>query len=210
MKFTTTIIGLNGLQQQFATAIRDINSSVADEISAAAQEWVAGAQRDAPKDSGQLTGEILANSLNDLQWEIVANKTYAAYMEFGTKGKYQPIPGTENIAAQFIGKGEGTFAEMIRFLTLWVSRKGIAGTYSVKTRKRTGGKETVASQDLALAWRIALSILRNGVNPHPYFFKQGEVVWPTMVRNVQKKLQEVTRVSVIAPGDIFRPVIVTI
>jgi len=28
--------------------------------------------------------------------------------------------------------------------------------------------------------------------------------------NVQKKLQEVTRVSVIAPGDIFRPVIVTI
>jgi len=26
-------------------------------------------------------------SLNDLQWELLANKTYAAYMEFGTKGK---------------------------------------------------------------------------------------------------------------------------
>ena len=57
---------------------------------------------------------------------------------------------------------------------------------------------------------LAMSILKNGVTPHPFFFKQQETVWPEMIRRIEAKLKSEMKVSVILPGDIRRPKIVTV
>lgn len=217
MRFNVQVKGLASLQKQIETASEKVKEVCTQEVQAAGQDWVAGAVRDAPVDQGALKGSIsfkqsdthtAAGSL--ISVEIVAQKFYAPFVEFGTKGKYTPIPGTEEIAAQFKGYKGGDFMELLRMIVLWVRRKGIAGTYSIKTQRRTGSKIKQFAEDYSAAWPIALSILRNGINPHPYFFKQGDVVWPQMVSRMQKALQRETRVSVIAPGEIKRPNITTI
>lgn len=208
--FKVSLVGLNGLQAQFASAAKDIQEVVSAEVRTAAADFTSGARRDVPIDQGGLKGAISYYMDGPLNGIIVAQKFYAPFVEFGTKGKYTPIPGTEQIAAQFKGYKGGDFMELLRMIVRWVKRKGISGRYSVKTRKRLGNKIDKLAEDYSAAWPIALSILRKGISPHPYFFKQQEVVWPAMITRIEKKLKERTKVSVIMPGDINRPKIVTI
>lgn len=217
MKFNVKVTGLAELQKQIVTASEKVKQVCEKEVQAAGQDWVAGAVRDAPVDQVALKAAIsfkqsdtntAAGSL--ISVEIVAQRFYAPFIEFGTKGKYLPIPGTEQIAAQFKGFKGGDFMELLRMIARWVRRKGITGTYSVKTRKRTGSKINQFAEDYSAAWPIALSILRNGINPHPFFFKQGETVWPNLIKRMQASLERETKVSVIGPGDISRPNITTI
>jgi len=208
--------GLKGFQQQFAKAPANIKKIVSAEIQSAAAEWVAGARRDVPIDQGALKGSISYFMRTDLQAEIVAQKFYAPFMEFGTKGKYRAIPGTEAIAQQFKGYKGGDFMDLLRSIVRWLGRKGKDpvtsrhGTYSVKTKKRTGSKVNQLAEDYAAAWPIAMSILKHGVKPHPYFFKQKEIVWPKMIERIKRNFETKSGVSVIMPGDIKRPKIVTI
>jgi len=202
--------GIKEMQRQFAGAPANIKKIVSAEIQSAAAEWVAGARRDVPIDQGALKGSISYFMRNDLQAEIVAQKFYAPFMEFGTKGKYRAIPGTEAIAQQFKGYKGGDFQEFLRMITRWAKRKGISGTYSVKTRRRTGSRATQQAQDDAVAWPIAMNILKHGVKPHPFFFKQKEIVWPKMIERIKRNFETKSGVSVIMPGDIKRPKIVTI
>ena len=210
--FKVSLTGLNDVKAQFASAVKDLEDIVEQEMGVMAQDFVAGAVRDAPKDTGSagLAGSITFTPIKNLTTELVAQKFYAHFMEFGTKGKYQPIPGTEKIAAQMKGYKGGSFAEMLKMIELWVARKGITGTYSVKTRQRTGGKALITSQNKQAAFAIALSILKHGISPHPFFFKQQEVVWPAMIKRITTRLEGKSKVSVIAPGDINRPKIITI
>lgn len=209
MRFTATITGLNGLEKRFVSATEDIEAIVAGELNAGSQEWVNLAARDAPRDTMQLVGEIRFENLSLLQKEIQANKEYAPFMEFGTKGKYRAIPGTEAIAAKFKGF-KGSQGKMFQFILAWTRRKGIAGRFSVKTRKRIGSKGTQQGEDLSAAWPIFLSILRNGVNPHPFFFKQQHIVWPEMIRKMERRLHKKTKVSIVMPNEVLRPNIITI
>lgn len=208
--FKASLIGLNGMKAEFASAAKDIHEIVSGEIQAAGADFTSGARRDVPVDQGALRGSISYYMDGDLNAVIVAQKFYAPFVEFGTKGKYRPIPGTEQIAASFKGFKGGDFMELLRMIVRWVKRKGISGVYSVKTRKRVGSKINRLAEDYAAAWPIALSILKNGINPHPYFFKQQETVWPAMITRIERKLKERTKVSIILPGDIMRPKITTI
>lgn len=207
--FKVSLTGLNNVKAQFVSATKDVEKIVEQELEDMGKKWVANAKRDAPADQGTLKAGISYLKLGN-GVEIVSNAFYSPYMEFGTKGNYRAIPGTENIAAQFKGKGGGDIMQMLRMIVRWVHRKGITGTYSVKTRRRTGSKVNQYGEDYAAAWPILMSILKNGVNPHPYFFKQQDVVWPEMIRRVEQRLKQTTKVSVIMPGDVRRPQIVTI
>lgn len=217
MGFKVEIKGLPGVKKQFETAAKDIVSTVSQEFSAMGQDWVAGAVKDAPVDQGGLKSSISFRQSethtaggSGVSIEIVAQKFYAPFIEFGTKGNYQAIPGTEGIAQTFKGYKGGDFSEMLRMITMWVKRKGITGRYSVKTRRRLGSKSVQASEDQAAAWPIVMSILKHGIKPHPYFFKQQETVWPAMIKRVKAKIESGAKISVIAPGEIYRPKIVTI
>lgn len=221
MRFNVQVKGLASLQKQIETASEKVKEVCMQEVQAAGQDWVAGAVRDAPVDQGALKGSIsfkqsdthtAAGSL--ISVEIVAQKFYAPFVEFGTKGKYKPIPGTEEIAAKFKGYKGGDLNEMIRMIARWMRKKG--GGHRKTPRFGKQGKYNKKSEadqfqdDFKLAWPLVLYILINGINPHPYFFKQGDTVWPNMVQRMQKALQRETKVSVIAPGDIRRPNIITI
>lgn len=198
------------MKAQFTSASKDLGEIVSAEVQAAAADFVAGAVQDAPVDQGALKGSISYYMDGEFNAVLVAQKFYAPFIEFGTKGKYKAIPGTEKIAAAFKGYKGGDFMELLRMIVRWVNRKGISGQYSVKTRKRIGSKVNQLAEDYSVAWPIALSILRNGVSPHPYFFKQQETVWPQMITRIERKVKERTKVEVIMPGDIRRPKIITI
>ena len=208
--FKVTITGMAGLKAEFASMAKELPDIVSGELETMSQEWVKLAKTDAPADQGALRGSITYYPAGPMKYEIVAQKFYAPFMEFGTKGKYQPIPGTEAIAAEFKGYKGGDFMELLRMIVRWVKRKGITGTYSVKTRRRTGNKVNQIAEDYSAAWPIAMSILKNGVNPHPFFFKQMHIVWPQMVRNVESRIAQVSKVKVELPSNVTRPQIVTI
>lgn len=208
--FKVRITGMNGLKAEFASASDKIEKITATEVRAMAQDWVAGAQRDAPVDEATLKRLITYEQVSSLTYRVVSQAQYSPFMEFGTKGKYRPIPGTEAIAAQFKGFKGGDFMQLLRAIVRWVRRKGITGTYSVKTKRRTGNKINQFAEDYSAAWPIALSILKHGVSPHPFFFKQGDIVWPQMVRRIEQQLAKLTKVSVILPGQINKPRIITV
>ena len=210
--FKVKLEGLGKFKAELETANKSVKAIVDAELQAGAAEFVSGARRDAPIDQGALKGSISYYKDDDFAYSIVAQKFYAPFMEFGTKGKYKPIPGTEAIAAAFKGYKGGDFNDLLRAIVLWVKRKGISGTYSVKTRKRTGSTKNNQRyiEDLEVAYPLALAIIRGGIKPHPFFFKQQEVVWPKMVERIKKALETASKVSVILPGDIKRPKIITI
>ena len=208
--FKVKVTGLAGLKAEFASMSKELPDIVSGELETMSQEWVKLAKTDAPADQGALRGSITYYPAGPMKYEIVAQKFYAPFMEFGTKGKYQPIPGTEAIAAEFKGYKGGDFMELLRMIVRWVKRKGITGTYSVKTRKRSGNKINQFAEDYSAAWPIAMSILKNGVNPHPFFFKQMHIVWPKMVRNVESRIAQVSKVKVELPSNVTRPQIVNI
>ena len=100
--------------------------------------------------------------------------------------------------------------QLLRAIVNWVKRKGITGTYSVNTRRRTGSKINQIAEDYSSAWPIAMSILKHGVRPHPFFFKQMAIVWPQFVRNVETRIANRSKVKVVMPPGLDRPKIVTI
>ena len=69
-----------------------------------------------------------------------------------------------------IGVHEGTIAHWAPIAPLieWVRRKGLAGTYSIKTHRRTGGKAKKAAQDKAVAYAIQHKISKVGTKAHPF------------------------------------------
>jgi hypothetical protein len=140
---------------------------------------------------GGLAQSIRSEKDGSMLYTVRVSKLYAVYMEFGTKGNYRPIPGTEAFAAQFKGKKLGTWKEFIKSIFNWVKRKGLAGTYSTGIKKSKGGgfeqggskgkrqgsRFTKFVEDYEVAFLIARSILKRGVKPQPYFFKhQGTVI----------------------------------
>ena len=176
------------------TLFKELPSHVQDiadaEMEEGAREFVTRAQQDAPVDQAFLKNHIAYKRLAPADYDIFSQSAAAAYMEFGTKGNYRPVPGAEAVAAKFIGKGEGTFKDMVRAIVNWVKRKGIAGRYSVKSRRRQGTKVDQLAEDYAAAWPIIMSILKNGVKAHPYFFKQQGIVIPKMMARINQKIDQ--------------------
>lgn len=163
--------------------------SKADKIvEANVREMVRNAQRDAPKDFGRLKGAITAKRIGTAHWEMVCDAAYAQYLEFGTKGNYKPIPGID--PSEFKSTGGQTGKGFFDSILAWVRRKGIAGTFSVKTRRRVGGKAERNVQDEKAAWAIYLSIKKHGIHAQPFFFKQGDKQEPLIQADIKSLLNE--------------------
>lgn len=92
----------------------DFAKEVDDELSAAAMDIATLAKQNAPvaPDGGRLRASITSNKLSLLRHEVRASTNYAAYVEFGTGGKYltyEPKLTNEwkNIAATHFVNGKG-------------------------------------------------------------------------------------------------------
>lgn len=178
--------GLDKLTKNLNQYSLKIQKQVDAELTASAMEIEALAKSLVPIDEGRLKQSISADINTPFRKEVTASAYYAPYVEFGTKGKVQVPSGLEQYAAQFKGQKRGSFKEFVDSLIGWVSRKKIAGTYSVKTRRRTGGKALKDSQNKAMAWAIALKIMREGIKPQPFFFRAFNAIQPKIIDRIKK------------------------
>ena len=126
--------------------------------------------------TGALVNSIYAEPVTDqLTLNIVAGAPYASYIEFGTRkfaAQYvASLPKDwQTLASQYKGKGGGTFEELVKNIAIWVGQRGIAGTYSVKTKKRLGDTTTKEKENMAAAYPIAIKIVKNGIKARPYLY----------------------------------------
>lgn len=186
MGATVKITGLKEVQAYVNSVVKNLPKVVDKTVEAGVRNMVRDAKADAPVDMGALKGQITAKKNGDSDWSMVSGATYSAYLEFGTKGHYTPIEGVD--ASQFRSTG-GDGKDFFKNILNWVKRKGLAGTYSVKTKRRTGKRIDRQRQDEQLAFAIMMSIKKHGVKPHPYFFRQFQKHGPAIVKAVSQALQ---------------------
>ena len=73
----------------------------------------------------------------------------------------------------------------------WVKRKGIAGTYSTKTQKRTGSRSARLGEDYDVAFAIMLKILKKGINPQPFLLPAYDAEKVNLVKKIKNALNNV-------------------
>ena len=143
-------------------------------------------------DRGDLAGSIDFKSDHPLSVSIFANKDYAAYIEFGTRkfaASYVATlpPDWQTFAAQYKGGGGGSFQEFLMRITEWVKRKGFAAAVT-KSGNKSKSVNSVNGEKEA-AYRIALSILRNGIKAQPFLFPAFEKNRPELIKNLKTLLK---------------------
>jgi hypothetical protein len=190
--FKFDIKGMDQLQRRLNTAPDKIKKEVGAEMQDGARRINGKQLRLAPVDEGGLKQSAIPRKINELQVELTASKHYAAFMEFGTKRRVRVPAELQEYAAQFNLKGPKIgFEAFLKIITAWVHRKGIAAKRSEKTGRRLGSKAKQQAEDDAAAYPIALSILRHGVNPHPFFFQPYFDERPIIIKNVEKVLKDI-------------------
>ena len=166
-----TVIGLDAFKAQIASASKELKAEVNAELEASAMEFAALARRDVQKNGGNkgmLMKSISYAPDGELAYKVSANVFYAPFIEFGTKSKFNPYPGTEEYASQFKGAKQSGALKLIDAIKGWVKRKGIAA-----------GKEADR-----VAFLIARSIYRKGISPKPFFFKQVPIVRNSLTQRI--------------------------
>lgn len=202
MPLSLQIKGLDKVMAEIKAYPQDIERIINNEFKVFGQNVATDAQRFAPVNEGRLR-ESISSHTTDLQVSIAANVDYAAYLEFGTKAFAAAYVGSlptewKELANQFKGATGGSFQQMVMRITEWVHHKGlgsgyagtvgISGLYSVRTRKRVGGKKIQADQDKQVAYAIALKILKTGIHPQPFLFPAYEKNVPKLISNLKANL----------------------
>ena len=100
--------------------------------------------------------------------------SYGADVEWGTKPHFPPVEAIKE----------------------WIRQKGLsadtalAGTYSIKTHRRTGGKK-IQDENEQLAWAISIGISKKGTKPHPHLFPGFQEGIKSFGAIVREKFQEI-------------------
>lgn len=191
-----SISNLQEVKSSIAGLLPEVQAKVSKFLNKHALAVATKAKQKVPKDEGTLANAISADTSRPLEKHIAANAPYAAFVEFGT-GKYaaqyvSSLPSDwQTYAAQFKGqKGPGTFDDFVRNIAEWIGRKGIYadtalhGTYSVKTKRRTGNKAANKEADLSLAYIIARSIMINGIQAQPYLYPAYQEQVPLIIKDL--------------------------
>lgn len=165
---TFKVKGLKELQARIKNMDKELKTRLRRELEDGAQMFVQLAHKDAPVDQSILKQGIAYFKKADLVFTVLSNASYSPFIEFGTKSRFRPIPGVKPNEYTVNKSGSGFYDSILS----WVKRKGITGSYSVKTRRRQGSKVEQQIEDEQIAFAIYLSIIRHGVKPHPFFFKQ--------------------------------------
>ncbi|PTX14456.1 HK97 gp10 family phage protein [Pontibacter mucosus] len=166
------VTGVSSVVRGLATFGQKGKEAAARVVQATAMDVRNEAISNAPVYMGKLRQSIINKvDASGLRVSTEVGVFYGAFVEFGT-GMYVEVPAEMQAEAmKFKGmKGQGTWADLIEDLIDWVRQKGITGTYSVKTRRRTGNKRANDRQDAEVAYLIAMSIIRKGRKPQPYLY----------------------------------------
>jgi HK97 gp10 family phage protein len=165
------IKGVSSVVRGLATFGQKGKQLTANVVQSVALEMNKEAKSNAPVNMGKLKQSIINKVENDgLRVRVEVGVPYGAFIEFGTGVKVKVPMELQAEAMKFKGAKGGSFADFIESLIDWVKSKRLTGTYSVKTRKRTGNKRDRLKEDANVAFLIAMSILKKGIEPQPYLY----------------------------------------
>ncbi len=116
-----------------------------------------------------IKGAINWKSETPLTYDIVAQKTHAPFVEWGTKGRAVIPAELQAIAAEYRNKGKGTGVKAKIAIYAWCKREGIP------------------EDRWFLVYR---SIMTNGIRPTPFFFSSFFEVKDQLVQNVKDILHD--------------------
>lgn len=187
--FTIRMKGMDKVLKKLKDFPVTLQTEIEGELKNGADEMAREAKADAPKDEGQIWNAISVQHQR-LKHRVYMQKQHGVFMEFGTKGKFKAPSFLGSYPSRFRGKGNGTYKEALENMERWVKRKGITGTYSVKSRRRTGNKSTQEQQNKRAAYLILRKILREGLAPRPYFFPAFLKVRKRVVSRIKQRLKE--------------------
>lgn len=190
MSFKASIVGTKAFTRRIKDFSKEAVEVVDTELSAGALKSASVAKRLAPVDEGILRNSIGADVTKFLQKEFFAGAFWAPYIEFGTGSKVN-IPATyEQFAAEFKGKANrGNIQQFFYKMVQWVLRKGITGTYSVKTQRRQRISRSETDRAYQIAYAIMIKILKEGIRPQPFFIPAFKQVSPEVARNIVKQIK---------------------
>lgn len=184
--------GISALQKRFVAIPKKLSDEMNGVLAKGANDFVNLAAEDAPRDQGVLISQLSSKKNGNMDYEAVSGAEWSAAIEFGTRSRIQIPPDLTQYAAQFIGKPDGgDYFDFLNAILDWVKRKGIVSRYSVKTKKEI----TKYSKDdnerlIDTAQAIANSIIRQGIHPHPFFFKQREPIYKQIIQDCSPALQK--------------------
>lgn len=186
---TVDIKGMDKVLSDFKSLDKKIATGLKDVVNESALKIQSDAKKLAPVNLGNLRNSVYLNEFAEnggFVYSVGAAASYAPYVEFGTGGKVAIPNGYADYALQFKGnKSGGKFIDMVKALAEWVSKKGISGTYSVKTQRRTGSKSTQNRQNMSVAYAIAISILRKGLRAQPFLIPAFEQEKPKLIKKIK-------------------------
>ena len=167
-----TKINISRLLSQISDFGHDANRSAVSVTNETTQSMVTQAQLRVTSnnsvDNGQLRlsiGKTTARVGYNRSF-FFSNAPYAAFVEFGTGARVSIPKGFEQMAAEFRGKKGGNFDSFLDAIRGWCQTHGI---------------------DPKLAYIIAVSILRKGLKPKPFFipsYLEGIQQYPKDLRKV--------------------------
>lgn len=162
-------VELKGLDKALSSLdIKKFEQGLTDELAAFGFYVERDAKSLVPVDEGFLKNSIHSVPAR-LKVEIVVTADYAAYIEFGTRRFAAEHIATlpqdwQNFAAEFKGPGGGSFDQMVMRLVGWCKRKGI---------------------EEKAAYPIALKILRDGIQAHPFLYPAFEKNRIELIKNIK-------------------------
>lgn len=178
-------IGFKEFQNKLKDLPAKINTRLDSYCYDAAKEWSGLAKRSAPKDQGALIRGIDAVKISDAHYEVISPAAHSRFIEWGTKKKKMVPADLQSYEATIPYQRTGDYYDFLNAILDWVKRKGIGRTYNIQTRRKN-----MQSKDefLMIAESIALSIMRHGVSPQPFFFPHKTPVTNKLIDKSQKYL----------------------
>lgn len=190
--FTLNVQGISQFTKKLNSLPANLQKQVVGEIEDSARKINGKQIKLVPVDEGGLKQGIGYKKATPLSYELFSSKHYSPFREFGTKSRKQIPAELQDYAKQFNLKGPNIgFDAFFLIILEWVRRKGIAGRFSTKTKKRVGNKGKQLEEDFDVAWPIALSILRKGTHPKPFFFQPFFDERKTLVEQVRKIVEDI-------------------
>jgi HK97 gp10 family phage protein len=181
--FNLNISGIKQVENAINRFDKAATKGIVDELSASVLNIQKAAKRRAPGFDGKLRQSIIVSSgRSGLDKSVVATVKYAPYVEFGTRSKVRIPPGYEGFAAQFRGKGGGTFKELFDSIVRWVKKKNIAQIQNTYTGRRSTRRSDVNYAAMTIAWRI----IKNGVRPQPFLIPSYEEEKPKLINRLRR------------------------
>lgn len=188
MSNTVTLTGWKEFEAKAKGMTAVIEGQINSEVLAAALDWRDLAIKDVPIDQGFMKGLISANRTGKMTAEVTSPSKYSSFMEWGTKSKKKVPAELSSYASTLTYNKTGDYYAFLKAILEWVERKGIASRFSVKTHKKLSHTKADNERIVQAAEAIAFSIMRHGVNPHPFFFIQMPKVEEYLKKNVQNIL----------------------